>query len=137
MVHIIYMSSAVVPFSPAELQSLLGTSRRNNAALGITGILLYKDGNFLQVLEGEKTAVDQLYAKIALDRRHHGVMTFFREEITEREFPGWSMAFRDLSAEAENSPEGFNNLLNASWSDLSPYPDKVRAFMKMFVRQKE
>jgi hypothetical protein len=133
MFHIIYMSSAVVPFSPAELQSLLEVSRRNNTALGVTGILLYKDGNFLQVIEGEKTVLDQLYAKIALDPRHGGVMTFFREEIPEREFPGWSMAFRDLNTDVGNHPEGFNELLNTSFADLSLYPDKVRAFMKMFV----
>ena len=136
MFHIIYLSSAVVPFSQADLQSLLGVSRRNNSALGVTGILLYKDGNFLQVIEGEKAVVDELYSKIARDGRHGGIMTFFREEIAEREFPDWSMAFRDLSTGNGDGAEGFSELMNADWADLSLFPDKVRAFMKMFVGQK-
>ncbi|MBC8002193.1 MAG: BLUF domain-containing protein [Opitutaceae bacterium] len=135
MFHIIYMSSAVVPFSPAELQALLETSRRNNTTLGVTGLLLYKDGNFLQVIEGEQAVVDELYSKISRDRRHRGCVPLFKESISQREFANWSMAFRDLDSSPEQFPDGFNELLNTNWSqmDLSSYSSKVRAFMKMFA----
>jgi hypothetical protein len=133
MFHIIYMSSASVPFSPTDLQSLLEISRKNNAESGITGLLLYKDGNFLQVIEGDQAVVDKLYAKISLDKRHGHLLAFFKEEIPEREFPNWSMAFRDLTIKTENLPEGFNELLNNNWSDLTQFSNKVRSFMKMFA----
>jgi hypothetical protein len=133
MFHIIYMSTAAVPFSPDELKALLEVSRRNNAALGITGLLLYKDEHFLQVIEGEKTVVEKLFARISCDHRHTHILELFREETPARDFPDWSMAFRDLTLGAEGYPEGFNDLLNANWADRSLFPPKVRAFMKMFV----
>jgi hypothetical protein len=136
MFHIIYMSSAVVPFSPADLQALLEISRRNNTALGVTGLLLYKDGNFLQVIEGDQGGVEQLFAKISLDQRHGNVVAFFKEDIPAREFPDWSMAFRNLNVDGADLPEGFNEILNTNWSDLGQFPKKVRAFMKMFVAWK-
>ncbi|MEP7187723.1 MAG: BLUF domain-containing protein, partial [Roseiflexaceae bacterium] len=62
MYYLSYASVAVTPFTSAALQALLLTSRRNNMQLGITGMLLYKDGEFMQVLEGEQAAVQALYA---------------------------------------------------------------------------
>lgn len=135
MYHIIYMSSAVRPFSQAELQKLLERARQSNTAMEVTGMLLYKDGNFLQVLEGEKKVLDQLYKKIQHDPRHRGCMVLFQEPITKREFTDWSMAFRDLNTPKDKLPEGFNDLLNRNWSDinLSEFSGKVRAFLKMFA----
>ncbi len=135
MFHIIYMSSATVPFSPADLQSLLAVSRKNNAVSKVTGLLIYKDGNFLQVLEGEQTVIDKLYFKISLDPRHGHILAFFKEEIPKREFPDWSMAFRDLNIDTESSPEGFNEILNNNCTDLTQLSGKVRAFAKMFARK--
>ncbi|MDB6134686.1 MAG: hypothetical protein JWM59_2929 [Verrucomicrobiales bacterium] len=99
MIHIIYMSSQTVEFSKERLRALLGTSFENNTRLGVTGILLYGNGNFLQLIEGEEEAVDGLLQKISRDPRHKNVTVFLREEIPERQFGGWSMAFRDLSME--------------------------------------
>jgi Sensors of blue-light using FAD len=62
----------VKPFSTEELTDLLRKSRDNNAALGITGMLLYKDGNFMQVLEGDEERVRALATKVSQDRRHRG-----------------------------------------------------------------
>ncbi len=63
MFSLTYVSSAVRPFAEDELADLLAVSRQNNARLGITGMLLYKDGNFMQVLEGEEAEVRTLYEK--------------------------------------------------------------------------
>jgi len=135
MFHLIYLSSAVAPFSAADLQALLEISRRNNTASDVTGLLLYRDGDFLQVIEGEEAVLDQLYAKISRDPRHRRMTMLFRESIPSREFGDWSMGFRDLNTAPEQFPEGFNDLLNSSWSemDLSAFSRKVRPFMKMFA----
>jgi len=131
MFHLIYLSSAVAPFSAADLQALLEISRRNNTASDVTGLLLYRDGDFLQVIEGEEAVLDQLYAKISRDPRHRRLTVLFRESIPSREFKDWSMGFRDLSS---TPGQGFNDLLNSSWSemDLCAFSRKVRPFMKMF-----
>ena len=70
--------------------------RSKNARLGITGMLLYKDGNFMQVLEGEDSVVRQLAAEIELDRRHKNFTILTEEPIVQRQFGDWSMAFNHL-----------------------------------------
>lgn len=114
MYSLVYVSSAVNVFTPQELMELLNISRENNTKAGLTGILLYKDGNFMQALEGEKDSVMALYTKISGDPRHKGIITIYDEEITERNFPNWSMAFRDLSSPEVRSMKGFNEFMNLS-----------------------
>lgn len=133
MFHLIYMSSAVRPFSVEELDALLAVARRNNTALGLTGMLVYKDSNFLQVLEGEQAAVEELYGKITKDPRHTGCTIFIQEPIVAREFADWSMGFRDLGGTRDPASEGFSGILQADRTDLSVFPTKVRAFMRIFV----
>jgi hypothetical protein len=134
MFHIIYLSSALRPFTREELQQLLVKSRQNNLNLHITGILFYKDGNFLQSIEGEESVVRELFSKIRKDERHRGIMPLFQEDKEGREFANWSMAFRDLNNTSEHVPEGFNDILNTDLAKmgLSGYSAKVKAFMKMF-----
>src|SRR3954468_5458514 len=105
LVHLVYVSSATRQFSQAELIALLATSCRNNEPVGITGMLLYRDGNFMQVLEGEESAVAAAYDRISKDRRHDGLITMLKEPIATRDFGDWSMGFRDLnSIEVHNAP---------------------------------
>ncbi|MEO7192701.1 MAG: BLUF domain-containing protein [Vicinamibacterales bacterium] len=112
MFSLVYISSAVIPFSATELADLLAVSHRNNATLGITGMLLYKDGNVMQALEGEEAAVRKLYGKIERDPRHRGVMTILQGPSEGRQFAGWSMAFRDLRAGAAEQTPGYSEFLN-------------------------
>lgn len=131
MFHIIYISYAVTPFSQSELEDLLVKSRKHNLEVGITGILFYRNDNFLQLIEGEEAAVKALYASIRRDKRHRAVTTLFEETIAEREFADWSMAFRDLNRNPGQIPEGFNDLFNRDVADkdLSAYSSKVRVFI--------
>jgi hypothetical protein len=80
-----------------EIMEILRVSRQNNERRDITGMLLYRDGNFLQVLEGPTAPVDELIARIKQDVRHHGVILMSRRSIQQRQFSEWTMAFRDVS----------------------------------------
>ena len=93
---IVYVSSAVRLLSDDELLELLRVSRENNERDDLTGLLLYKDGNFMQAVEGPETAVQQLYDKIQKDPRHKQVTTLIRERIETRQFPGWTMGFANM-----------------------------------------
>ncbi|MBV9862867.1 MAG: BLUF domain-containing protein [Alphaproteobacteria bacterium] len=95
MISLLYVSSATRPFEKTDLIELLRHSRSNNEALGVTGILLEIGGNFMQALEGEESAVDPLFAKIAKDPRHDQVKTILRLPITRRLFGDWAMAFKE------------------------------------------
>jgi hypothetical protein len=89
-----YASSA---FTKAELKAPLAQARRKNDKLGVKGILLYQDGNFLQVVEGEQDVVGKLVETIERDARHRGVFVFLRGKSEQRLFPDWTMGFHNLT----------------------------------------
>jgi hypothetical protein len=93
------MSTASKLFSDEELKEILSASQVNNERDHITGMLLYSEDTFLQVLEGEKEALDKTYERILEDTRHKGVIELARGELAERNFPNWSMGFKTLSPE--------------------------------------
>ncbi len=123
----VYASSAVRPFEPEELRQLLVKSRQNNAALGISGMLLYKDGNFLQVLEGREAAVLGLVEKITRDPRHRGVTTLLEGFESEYQFPDWSMGFRDLHSDEAKATPGYSDILDPSLEPKAFSSDPTRA----------
>ena len=131
---LIYASSAVELFSTAELVSLLETCRRNNTAAGVTGMLLYKAGNFMQVLEGEEGAVRRLHAKIQGDPRHRGIITLTEYVVPQRQFDEWSMGFRNLSDPALRELPGYNEFLNVSLNDkaFETQPSRARRLLATF-----
>jgi hypothetical protein len=93
MLQIIYASAATVRFTELELTLLLRDARGNNTRLGVTGMLLYQDGSFLQVIEGDEHVLEALFQKIGRDERHAHVNILFRREIEERHFGDWAMGF--------------------------------------------
>lgn len=101
MFYLIYMSSAVKPMNSDALSALLEQSRKSNLKLGITGMLIYQKGTFLQMLEGEKPAIMDLYNKILDDQRHTGVHTVLSGEIEKRNFEDWSMGFFNMDKAGE------------------------------------
>lgn len=112
MYSLVYVSTAVIPFSNLQLIELLKKSRENNDGLGITGMLLYKDGNFMQVLEGEEDSVFSLKAKIAADSRHRDMMILLSGPVRRREFPDWSMGFANLNSPDVLAIPGYSTFLN-------------------------
>lgn len=111
MINLIYMSSAVNLFTDDDLTELLRISRQNNKRSGITGMLLYNDGNFLQVLEGPPEAVRALYDRICRDPRHHNIIKLYEKPIDKPEFGQWEMAFRNLSGHLADI-SGYSEFLN-------------------------
>ncbi len=102
--QLLYMSS-LVSADPDLLPSILDISVRNNKRQSITGMMVYADGNVLQVLEGEKDAVLQTFRAIEMDNRHSGIFVLIEAEIASRQFASWSMGFRQLNkADLEKFP---------------------------------
>jgi hypothetical protein len=136
MYSLLYASSASSNLSKEDLLEILVTSRQNNERLGITGLLLYKDGNIMQALEGERTAVEQVYAKIVQDPRHHGLLKLLARDIERREFGEWSMGFRDLNAAASQDVPGYSEFLNTPLTDprLTSNPSLCYKLLLSFKR---
>ena len=112
MVSLVYASSAVRLFSEEDLVALLSKSREKNTRFNLSGMLLYKDGNFLQVLEGPEDAVRHLYNVISADDRHRGVLRLLEERIEKRRFADWAMAFRNLSNPTFQDLPGYSAFMN-------------------------
>ena len=91
LVRLMYASRAVPTVNQDELIAILRKSKANNPAIGVTGVLCFSEGIFLQALEGGRSAVNQLYNRIVGDPRHSHVELLCYEEIGERRFAGWSM----------------------------------------------
>jgi len=133
---LVYVSSATRLLGEKELLELLEGARRRNHAAGITGMLLYHEGNFMQVIEGPEGAVKVLESRVARDERHHGMITVYRAAVKERSFGDWSMAFRALDrAEAERI-EGFQALGDGSFleSRFRERPTLVLQLLQKFAR---
>lgn len=95
LVQLIYVSD-LVNADEAQIPAILASSVRHNSEDGITGMLLYSQGNFLQVLEGEREVVERTYARICQDVRHRNTVMLTEEEVTERHFADWRMGYRQL-----------------------------------------
>jgi hypothetical protein len=135
MVQLVYISSTRQLLSGDEIAEILFKSRRNNSAAGVTGMLLYKGGNVLQVLEGEEENVQRTFAKIEKDPRHFGVVRLYEKEIEKRDFPEWSMAFKDPDAEGATYLEGYNSIMErtSDWNALQA--SDAHKLVKMFVER--
>ena len=96
LVRLLYCSRAV-DTSPEAVDAILQQSRQHNPAQGITGILCYGDGVFLQCIEGGRMQVSELFGSIRHDKRHKDVALLHFEEISERRFGGWSMGQVNIS----------------------------------------
>ncbi|MCH9675240.1 MAG: BLUF domain-containing protein [Gammaproteobacteria bacterium] len=106
LISVVYISTANSDFSDGQLKGLLETARHNNAALDLTGMLLYHDRTFIQVLEGPEEHVAKMYEKIGADPRHHGIVQLLRRDIGAREFDTWAMGFESISrTQLESSPD--------------------------------
>jgi len=122
MLQIAYHSSTAGLLSADGIAALLVASRAKNTLRGITGMFLYKNGDVLQVMEGENQTVLALFDVIQADPRHRGVIRLYEKPILERDFPDWTMGFYDLDAEGASTIEGYKDIFgnDSAMRDLKP-----------------
>jgi hypothetical protein len=135
--RIAYISAASKSFDPAELREMLKESDARNKEAGITGMLLYKDGQFMQVLEGPGEAVTTTFSRISKDPRHHDIKVLLQGAVQERRFPGWSMAFRDLNLPDHQDVPGFSEFLNTplTGKEFAGDPDRCEKLLLLFKQK--
>ncbi len=127
MIHIVYVSTVVQPMGDEELKDLLRLCRDCNERNQITGMMLYKNGHFMQVIEGDKAPVTQLMDNILRDLRHHNIDIMRRENIPSRDFPDWTMGFQNISASDRFKIPGFTNILESDFNTESFSEDTSQA----------
>jgi len=110
-----YMSQATRLMSNEDIDSLLVDVRANNAAIGITGVLLYGDGRFFQYFEGAQPEVDNVYARIHDSKRHSHIVELEYRQIPQRLFRKWFMGFREAPASV------LQKLSQQQWSRERPW----------------
>ncbi len=127
LVRLMYASRALPSVTQDELIAILRKSKATNPGAGITGVLCYSQGIFLQVLEGGRSAVNKLYNRVAADPRHTDVELMIYEEIGERRFAGWSMGQVNMAR--------LNPALMLKYSEtstLDPYSVSGKVSMALF-----
>jgi hypothetical protein len=119
LLSIVYSSTSAHPFKDEELNALLALSRENNARARLTGVLLYRSGRFLQVIEGPADILRERMSIIAADPRHLDVHILLQETIDERQFPDWTMAYEPASDVAAEDIPGYRS----TFSDIEAGDD--------------
>lgn len=97
--QLIYTSSAMSSLDDFALREIAQNSNYYNQQIGVTGLLLFHEGSILQVLEGDKESVTELYEKVKRDPRHTGCMTLSTRTAERREFSDWFMGYKNVSAQ--------------------------------------
>lgn len=110
---IVYVSSATHKLNEAEMEALLQDARERNRRHGITGILLYGEGNFMQCIEGPPDDVELIYTRICASRQHRDLIKLMDEPSAERCFPDWYMGVAPASRSAQLQ------LSSAQWQRLN------------------
>jgi hypothetical protein len=134
MIQITYLSRASAPLSAERLLALLQQCRDNNPASGITGMLFYGNGTFLQVVEGDAAAVEALVARIARDPRHSDFRILGRRTVEHREYADWTMGFERVTDAGLRDIEGLQDFSAADFTPagLAAREDVVETLMERF-----
>ena len=126
LVRLLYASRAAEAVTQSTIDSIMQQSRQHNPANGITGMLCYGGDVYMQVLEGGREAVNELYNKIVRDERHRDIALLHYQEVAERKFAGWTMGQVNLAK--------VNPSLLLKYSDkpvLDPFAASGRASMAL------
>ena len=128
LIRLIYASTAQDGVDLNEFKRILLQAQTNNHRRDLTGMLAFNSKIFLQALEGARDQVNELYAKLIRDPRHHGVTMLGYKEIEERHWASWSMGFA-----APNSDNRALFLKYSQQSVFNPYGMKAEATEKMLM----
>lgn len=136
MICMVYISSAKLGLSYGEILNIVEDARVNNEKIGVTGLLLFNSGNFMQIVEGAESTIDALYKKIEKDRRHTDVKLLLKEPITHRNFSDWTMGFKNIENMKQMNPEYLNTFLDddLNFSVYQQNPYRALKFLETFKR---
>jgi hypothetical protein len=134
LIHCIYASAATKEFAEFDIPRLLEKARAVNASRQITGMLLYIEGSFFQILEGTPEAVDALYQTISADPRHHRVTLIIREPVPQRSFGEWTMGFATLGRLEAGELVGQNDFFHQASCFESLTPGRAKKLLAAFRR---
>jgi hypothetical protein len=133
LVTVAYLSYATREMSDQDLKDLLVKARAKNRKDNITGMLLYRDKVFLQVLEGEQEIVEAMLKVICNDPRHHNVTVIYRTGIGQRAFADWQMGFNYVDEKVLREVEGYSNFLAKPTPHNATHSQSmVRALLESF-----
>ncbi|MFD2163422.1 BLUF domain-containing protein [Paradesertivirga mongoliensis] len=134
--RIVYVSTSVDLLAEEQLEEILSVSRKNNSEKDITGILVYNDGNILQVLEGSKKDLHTLYGQISQDHRHYGCIILQDTPSETRSFADWSMGFKSVSHIEFIQLEGYWDLRSKNMPLINDDSEgTIRNILNIFVEQ--
>ncbi|WNM60233.1 phosphate-starvation-inducible PsiE family protein [Candidatus Nitrospira neomarina] len=138
MIQITYLSSATRAMSQGDLEDILKTARENNARLGITGMLLYGNKTFIQILEGEEGVVDELVKTIKRDPRHTNFQIVKKKLIDQHEYADWSMGFKRVSGEDFEAVKGLEDFEEKNFNTmfLGSHASLVDSLMDHFRKER-
>lgn len=123
--------------SEEELDALVEKAKKKNLRLGVTGMLVYYDGSFIQILEGAEDVINDLFQTIKKDRRHDNVIIIDAEYIEHRSFSSWQMALKKLSLNDLIKYPELKSLLNLSDSKKNATLSQlVKVFLNLTVCRK-
>ena len=125
---IIYISRSTEEVTNDILDDILTSSRRNNPSAGVSGMLLYKDGEYMQALEGEEKTVINLMNRIAEDSRHSDILVLSKKSIPHRYFKNWSMGFENISDNKKDGQFDAQSFFNSSFKQSDTAHNFLREF---------
>jgi Sensors of blue-light using FAD len=129
---LVYVSTATERADVAQIDSLLDRAQANNARAGLTGVLLFDGGCFMQYVEGSAESMGRVYTRIKASTLHTGIVELMREPIVRREFPEWSMAFRSVNAFGMSHPAPQSDLLAPPGDAAADSPSIARTILARF-----
>jgi Sensors of blue-light using FAD len=134
LIQLVYMSAANHQFDSVELTVLLAKARKKNERLGVSGMLVYHDDSFLQVLEGDDKIVQSLYEQILSDGRHANCVMLLKAFIDRRCFGDWTMGFADTKLYGPKTLEGYSDFFGNRFSSraFESDPSAARKLLLMF-----
>jgi len=133
--RLVYSSAATAEMERSDLTRMLEESRLRNVKRGITGVLLFADGVFLQVLEGARDDVEDLMASLRRDPRHRDIKVILEEEVETGAFPTWRMAYLSPRAEVVAAWAGLEGAtsIESVLATLRSDPNRVPAVLTGIV----
>ena len=132
MIQLIYVSAATIEFTEESLKELLEKARAKNMSLHVSGMLVYEEGSFLQVLEGAEAAVMSIFDKIKVDSRHDNVRLLLKNEIEERSFQEWKMGFFNASRKEMKGFPGYSDFFRKGQPFADDDGDRAKAVLLQF-----